>query len=374
MSDFVSTLTGQQIDSALNDMAMHNSEAYAVGERSGVVVTSGDPTYKNNAKYYAALAASQITGTVTDAVRWDTDQTSLLTGQQKLQARNNINAAQNGAWSNPNLLDNPWWGQGEVINQRSFTSLSGAGAFYTIDRWDRTSNSSLALTLTNSGIRFTLSSNGSWTFFRQYIGRKINEDATYTFSIMDDDGNIYSATGQFVTGTSSETYVNIGGMSLGLGMYGKGVKPYVALGFGTNRAGEFTIRAVKLELGTVSTLANDTPPNYADELDRCQYYFERISAGTANLTIGTGIGTGSYFYTPIKLHPKRTAPTVTYSGSVGIGRSAYETDISAIYTSGCSSDPNSGNYNLAVTVTNTTQTAYRLIIKTGGYIDFSADL
>lgn len=33
-----------------------NSEAWAVGDRGGVPVTSGDPTYQNNSKYYALLA------------------------------------------------------------------------------------------------------------------------------------------------------------------------------------------------------------------------------------------------------------------------------------------------------------------------------
>ena len=33
-----------------------NAEAWAVGERGGVPVTSGDDTYQNNSKYYAGLA------------------------------------------------------------------------------------------------------------------------------------------------------------------------------------------------------------------------------------------------------------------------------------------------------------------------------
>jgi hypothetical protein len=37
-----------------------------------------------------------------------------------------------------------------------------------------------------------------------------------------------------------------------------------------------TIKAVKLELGSVSTLAQDTAPNYQQELAKCQRYFQRI--------------------------------------------------------------------------------------------------
>ena len=269
-----------------------------------------------------------------------------LTDTQKAQARKNIAAG----GTNPNLLDNPFF----QVNQRNVANGVAINANgYVADRWQATGtngatrNADGTITVTN-------------TLFHKLGDRGI-AGKIVTLSVLFADDTIESKTFTW-SGTTTQNMDSIN------------CTVYAATNQMNFNGGQQAVKAVKLELGSVSTLANDTPPNYADELDRCQYYFERISAGTANLTIGTGIGTGTYFYTPIKLHPKRTAPTVTYSGSVGIGRSAYETDISAIYTSGCSSDPNSGNYNLAVTVTNTTQTAYRLIIKTGGYIDFSADL
>ena len=36
--------------------------------------------------------------------------------------------------SNRNLLDNPWWGSGEVVNQRQITAKPSNGK-YGIDRW-----------------------------------------------------------------------------------------------------------------------------------------------------------------------------------------------------------------------------------------------
>ena len=42
---------------------METSEAYAVGTRSGVPVTSGDPAFENNAKFYA----EHFVGYITDA-------------------------------------------------------------------------------------------------------------------------------------------------------------------------------------------------------------------------------------------------------------------------------------------------------------------
>lgn len=53
---YVSALTGPEMDEALLDMARHNSEAWAVGERHGVAVGSSDDTYQNNSKYYATEA------------------------------------------------------------------------------------------------------------------------------------------------------------------------------------------------------------------------------------------------------------------------------------------------------------------------------
>lgn len=61
MDDYISTLTGQQMDTAMADMAAHISEAWAVGERNGVAVSSVDETYNNNAKYYAQRSGSYAT-------------------------------------------------------------------------------------------------------------------------------------------------------------------------------------------------------------------------------------------------------------------------------------------------------------------------
>ena len=62
MADFISSLTGVQMDVALMDMAEHNSEAWAVGERGGVPVEPNDPTYQNNSKYWASFAADAAEG------------------------------------------------------------------------------------------------------------------------------------------------------------------------------------------------------------------------------------------------------------------------------------------------------------------------
>lgn len=47
---------------ALAEQQEENAEAWAMGTRGGVPVTSDDPAYHNNSKYYADLAASAATG------------------------------------------------------------------------------------------------------------------------------------------------------------------------------------------------------------------------------------------------------------------------------------------------------------------------
>lgn len=97
MPNYVSVLTGQQMDAALQDMAEHNSEAYAVGERNGTAVSAADVTYHNNSKYYsdraidaAARAEAAVPAGTAGAVFFDQAQT--LTTAQQEQARSNINA------------------------------------------------------------------------------------------------------------------------------------------------------------------------------------------------------------------------------------------------------------------------------------------
>ena len=60
MAEYISELTGQEMDAALKDMNDHVSEAWAVGTRGGNPVSAGDDTYHNNAKYYAQLQSALI--------------------------------------------------------------------------------------------------------------------------------------------------------------------------------------------------------------------------------------------------------------------------------------------------------------------------
>lgn len=189
-----------------------------------------------------------------------------------------------GMHSNPNLLDN--WYFPSPINQRGQTEYTGEG--YTIDRWRVLHHSGSGYP---SNVTLTLNTDGSIELINDsnYIGvfQQVLENipkGIYTASVLADeslrggsyirvskaptgyeigkkiDGSetpkLYSATGE----TDGTVYINI---SLGANAHMK-------------------LRAMKLELGSVQTMAhqdasgnwvlNDPPPNPALELAKCQRY------------------------------------------------------------------------------------------------------
>lgn len=172
-------------------------------------------------------------------------------------ARDNI-----GAGSNRNLLDNPWWGSAEIINQRGATSGSITNGVYNFDRWKGAIGGTGGnFEITANGVALTVT--GTYVQYRQLFEDVTRlEGKTLTASVLLSNGTIYSGTLTRVNGTI-QTFFN--------------QENAIAVFFQTDNSfrvtayTNLTIRAVKLELGTVSTLANDGPPEYAKELAKCQF-------------------------------------------------------------------------------------------------------
>lgn len=159
------------------------------------------------------------------------------------------------AASNPNLLDN--WYFADPVNQRGKTEYVGAG--YTIDRWAlRSADESITIEsdgiVINAGYGFTqLIENES-----KIIGK------TVTFSALMADGRFDSA-------TINQLETAWFGMSVIASRY--------IVGSGLMIIGNDKLLAVKLELGSVQTLAhqdangnwvlNDPPPDKGMELMKC---------------------------------------------------------------------------------------------------------
>lgn len=199
--------------------------------------------------------------------------------------------------SNPNLLDN-WYfvgggsqqGGGQFpINQRGQTSYTDG---YTIDRWELSENGGQSLTIDADGITLT-----STAQYGTYLNQKLDQSIvgfckgkSVTFSAF--------STGQNTAGLSLNIYINdewTDSVDIQEGLSTKQfVIPTTAtsiyFNFGSNSAGTCKIIAAKLELGPVQTLAhqdaegnwvlNDPPPNFQQELAKCQRYSATISKYT----------------------------------------------------------------------------------------------
>lgn len=312
MADYVSALTGPEIDEALADMASHTSEAWAVGTRNGVPVSGDDVTYNNSSKYWANRSSTYNTSAQAAAARAEAavpsgtagavffDRAQSLTDAQKAQVRTNIAAS----GTNPNILDNPWFTY--PINQRGFSS--GSTIDYTVDRWKNFTN--------GATVSLTSGYNGYLSIPANCVVAQPMESYTYaslvgktvTLSAMYSDGTVTS--GSITVPASGTVYAT--GTSVRMAMDGTNYR------FLIYPAGAVQIRALKVELGSFSTLANDTIPNVPAELAKCQRYFIRLkNTVSANWAVGVGIAsaTGVVDMPVYRSMRATSSPTVSYNGT-----------------------------------------------------------
>lgn len=217
------------------------------------------------------------------------------------------------ALSNPNLLDNPWF----TVNQRGATTYDGTTeGQYTVDRWKLTIANRGTITVTDNGI--TLSANNSTLnpIFRQFIEKTIFDSLkgkTVTLSIMLANGSIRSETATIPLNPVIDNPLiscNIDGILYARLYYhndstGRGMLNIVK---NASETLSYNIRAVKLELGSVSTLAMDTAPNYTTELLKCQRYFHKYATETLRPT-------NMYDCVP-EMRATPTKSTITIDGTI----------------------------------------------------------
>lgn len=179
---YVSALTGPEMDEALLDMARHNSEAWAVGERHGVAVGSSDDTYQNNSKYYATEAEAAA-ARAEAAVPAGTEGAVLFSQAQSLTAAQKQTAFDNIAPDSVNqLLDIAMYGSGSVvgIHLPRFEIVSG--------------NYPNRRDITTAGwYRIATISSGTATFLRILMNGYYNSQVPTTFDLEVFCGRNYSA-------------------------------------------------------------------------------------------------------------------------------------------------------------------------------------
>lgn len=183
---------------------------------------------------------------------------------------------------NRNLLDN--WYFGAPVNQRGKTVYSGKGL--TVDRWQARSAQCYA-TVGNGVLKLEESGTGTRVYYQQKLEWPVTEVAT--LSVL--TGPVMGACSAYVM-TAAGTDPGIG-MTLKantLNILTVSSKDIGAVGFGVPDDGRIDLRAVKLELGGVSTLAHQEPdgswavneiPDWAEMLWKCQRYLQLYTTAAA---------------------------------------------------------------------------------------------
>lgn len=220
-------------------------------------------------------------------------------------------ASAHGGTYHKNLLHN--WDFRNPVNQRGFTSTTNAG--YTIDRW-RSVTPGHKVELTPNGLKLTASSEAELGYcITQYIENyKQFEGKTLTLSVHVVENtltrgcslrwNVYGSPVAIMgTGYFSYTFTqsSLSSLSVGIQFWDKN----------TDSGKYVVIDKMKLEIGSVSTLANDPPADYGEQLMLCKRFFRLWTTEAArtealkevglmripNPTLGTiNIGGTTYYY------------------------------------------------------------------------------
>ena len=215
------------------------------------------------------------------------------TSGEKAFAQLNIGTA----GSNRNLLDNPFF----TVNQRDVNGTITNGQ-YGVDRWIAGGGT---VTMATGGI--TLGAGNSYALQRP-ADPSIFNGKTVTLSVMTSDGVIESGT--VVAQTGNAKTVRTANFELCIGY-----TAYNSFYFYNTSSSDKTVIAAKLELGSVSTLANDAPPEYAEELAKCQYYC-RVIETSGYFAFGIAAGS-AHIQTPLQ-YAMRARPSVSFTGSIAI--------------------------------------------------------
>ncbi len=223
---------------------------------------------------------------------------------------------------NPNMLDN--WYFGNPVNQRGQTSYTGGG--YTVDRW-KTGNG-VTTTVANGALNISYSTPG-WNLVEP-LDNVLVPGVTYTLSC------IYKASVNpirlVVAWGNSQFFYNEASPISDTWTLAQitGIIPadatmsfnqVVVQSIGSN-AGNFSLKAVKLELGSQQTLAHQENgvwvlneiPDYGEQLRRCQRYQYPLCGGSSYAPIGYGFAqteSQARIFVPTG-QTMRATPAVTY--------------------------------------------------------------
>lgn len=271
--------------------------------------------------------------------------------------------------SNSNILHNPWF----TVNQRAISSVTTGGS-YPADRWrtagagtlniTRDSNGCLVINNSESESDAYIVQRRTQTYVNSLRGNKL------TGSIMLSDGTIHSGT--ITSPYNSNVYYEDDDLKLYTNFNTSSVECFVLQ---VKAGASVTVKALKLEVGEISTLHLDPRPEYAVELAKCQRYFQRI-ANTGNipqfLTLGLAQGTsyirGNVYFTQTRAIPSLSITGKCYAGLQGATDTLIEiTKANAIIGNNLSYIVYSGTGL-------TDKQVYNIYLDSAAYIDIDAEL
>lgn len=291
-------------------------------------------------------------------------------------------------WHNENLLDN-WYfvgggsqqGGGQFpINQRGDTSWSTGG--YHLDRWKQEADGAgefgeEGFTPAVTGIVAT-TQQVEESVFKRLLGKKV------TISALLSSGEFRSLTVQFPSDISQgfeELVAFSNGGKIGIASY-PGSKTYqLCRIYIPSNSNKLTFVAIKVELGYLSTLArkdesgnwvlNDPPPNFQQELAKCQRYFVKLNGyawvGSGQIDYGNK---GGQFFIPTPV-PMRIKPSI--SGVLRLYNSKNNSDVGIVGLSGFNENGVNGTLTV-LSFDDSSGTSISMWINTGEAIELSAEL
>lgn len=238
-----------------------------------------------------------------------------LTEAEAAQARANIRAG----GSNDNLLDNAYFvgggsqlGDGVFpINQRGQTVYASDGPG--IDRWKQFA---ATVTLASDGVTVTPSAYSN-NFLQLMNPAKwdalVGETVTLSIEVLAVTGTITVAGYNTGLGTITSTGIAAFTFTMPSGI----VDGNKFFGIAGQSGSSIKFGRWKLEKGTVSTLDNDPPPDFGEELWKCMRRFRRIKAEAPYYVFATVLAeAAAYTIGMIDLPvPMARKPTISTNGS-----------------------------------------------------------
>lgn len=246
------------------------------------------------------------------------DVTELIAAEKLISLENlarydeNIKGHIQENFSNPNLLDNSWFGKG-VINQRGKTEYTEVG--YTVDRWTIPITGT-SVSLTDNGLKIKRTANNGDSCFIWELLENTYAGNTVTYSInVSEMGTASASISIWVNGAmiAYTIFEDIGTHSLTALIPVTATN--VAIRIDGVRSVDTTVGAyttvawAKLELGSVATPF--TPPDPATELVKCQRYFVSLDS-YKRYCLEYYTENQLNFFVPLNT-AMRTTPTISYN-------------------------------------------------------------